>query len=88
LIAKCRFKIRGDVAFNFFERIPGEFAAVENRGVPSLVQVKQIGWFEHDGKLGETRPRQKRDFIENFVGAGEGNRTFATGIVVYSGAIY
>jgi hypothetical protein len=56
--------------------------------VPSLVQVKQIGWFEHDGKLGETRPRQKRDFIENFVGAGEGNRTFATGIVVYSGAIY
>jgi len=51
-----------------------------------LVQVKQVGWFEHDGKLGETRPRQKRDFIENFIGTGEGNRALDQLTVPISGS--
>jgi hypothetical protein len=30
-------------------------AAGENHGVLGLREVKQVGWFEHDGKLEETR---------------------------------
>jgi hypothetical protein len=47
------FQIRGEVAFDFLEGIPGEFAPVENRGVSGLVEVKQVGWFEHGGRLME-----------------------------------
>jgi hypothetical protein len=46
-VAKFRFQVRGNVVLNFFERVPCEFAAIEDGGVFSLRQVKQIGWFEH-----------------------------------------
>jgi hypothetical protein len=26
-----------------------------------LAEVKQVGWLEHDGKLGETAPAEKRN---------------------------
>jgi len=41
----------GEVTFNFLERVPREFAIGKNRGVFGLREVKQVGWFEHDGKL-------------------------------------
>ena len=56
-----RFQIGGEVALDFFERVPGEFAAVENGGVFGLAEVKQVGWLEHDGKLGETGAAEKRN---------------------------
>src|ERR1017187_9553507 len=56
-----RFQIGGDVALNFFERVPGEFAAVENGGVSGLAEVKQVGWLEHGVKLGETAAAEKRN---------------------------
>ena len=39
--------------FNFLERVPSELAAVEDGGMFGLCQVKQVGWLEHEGKLGE-----------------------------------
>lgn len=56
-----RFQIGGDVALNFFERVPGEFAAVEDGGVFGLAEVKQVGGFEHGGKLGETAAAEKQN---------------------------
>jgi hypothetical protein len=56
-----RFQIGGDVALNFFERVPGEFAAVENGGVFGLAEVKQVGWLEHGSRLGETAAAEKRN---------------------------
>jgi hypothetical protein len=56
-----RFQIGGDVALNFFERVPGEFTAVEDGGVFGLAEVKQVGWLEHGGKLGETAAAEKRN---------------------------
>src|ERR1035441_10104173 len=55
-----RFQIGGDVVLNFFERVPGEFAAVENGGVFGLAEVKQVGWLEHGSRLGETAAAEKR----------------------------
>ena len=59
VLRKCGFQVRSEVAFDFLEGVPGEFAAVENRGVLGLVEVKQVGWFEHGGKLGERTPAGK-----------------------------
>jgi hypothetical protein len=47
------------MAFDFLERVPGELAAVENRSVFGLAQVKQVGGFEHGGKLNETGAGEK-----------------------------
>ena len=72
-VMQGRFQIGGDVALNFFERVPGEFAAVENGGVFGLAEVKQIGWLEHDGRLGETAAAEKRNgvgIVNNLVGRG------------------
>jgi hypothetical protein len=59
-VIQGRFQIGGEVAFDFFERVPGEFAAVENGGVFGLAEVKQVGWLEHGGRLGETAAAEKR----------------------------
>jgi hypothetical protein len=45
------FRRAGDVGFNFRQRFPCEFAAVEDGGVFGLRQVKQVGWLEHGEKL-------------------------------------
>src|ERR1017187_6758873 len=60
-IVPGRFQIGGDVALNFFERVPGEFAAVEDGGVFGLAEVKQVGWFEHAGKLSKTTWAARRN---------------------------
>ena len=44
LIVERRFYIRGEVAFDFFERVPGKGAAIKNGGVFSLAEVKQVDW--------------------------------------------
>jgi hypothetical protein len=56
-----RFQIGGKIALNFSECVPGEFAAVEDGGVFGLAEVKQVGWLEHGGRLGETTPAEKRN---------------------------
>jgi hypothetical protein len=56
-----RFQIGGDVALNFFERGPGEFAAVEDGGVFGLAEVKQVGWLEPGSRPGETAAAEKRN---------------------------
>jgi hypothetical protein len=53
LVAKFGFKIFRNVFLDFLERFPGELAAAEDGGVFGLREVKQVGWFEHGGKLGE-----------------------------------
>jgi len=60
-VVQGRFQIGGDVALNFFEGVPGEFAAIEDGGVFGLAEVKQVGWLEHGGKLGETGAAEKRN---------------------------
>ena len=45
------FRHAGEVAFNFLERVPGEFAIGKNRGVLGLREVKQVGWLEHGARL-------------------------------------
>jgi len=59
-VAKFGFKIRGDIGFDFLERFPREFAAVEDGGVLGLLEIKQVGRFEHDGRLGQTPATEKR----------------------------
>ena len=58
-VVKRGLKIRSEVTFDFLEGVPGEFAVGKNRGVFGLVEVKQVGWFEHGGKLGERTPPEK-----------------------------
>ncbi len=48
-----------EIRFDFLQRFPRELAAVEDGGVFGLRQVKQVGWFEHGGKLMETRAAAK-----------------------------
>jgi hypothetical protein len=52
-VREAGFNMGFDVVLDLFERVPGVGAAVEKGGVFRLAQVKQIGGFEHDGKLGE-----------------------------------
>jgi hypothetical protein len=47
------------VALDFPERVPGEFATGKNHGVFGLVEVKQVGWLEHGGKLIESGAAEK-----------------------------
>jgi hypothetical protein len=54
LVAQFRFQIRGEVGFDFLERLPREPAIGKNRGVFGLREVKQVGWLEHAGKLMES----------------------------------
>ena len=42
-----------DVSLDFLERVPGEFAAVEDGGVFGLAQIKQVGRLEHGLKVME-----------------------------------
>jgi hypothetical protein len=49
----------GEVVFDFLERVPGEVAAVEKGGVFRLREVKQVGRFEHDGRLKQRRGAEK-----------------------------
>ena len=44
----------GEITLDFLESLPGVGAALEDRGVVGLRQVKQIGGFEHGGNLKET----------------------------------
>jgi hypothetical protein len=46
-IFQAGFEVGGEVILDLFERFPGVMAAVEDGGVFGLLQVKQIGWFEH-----------------------------------------
>ena len=45
------FRHLRDVGFNFRQRFPCEFAAVEDGGVFGLREVKQVGWLEHGARL-------------------------------------
>jgi hypothetical protein len=63
-IVERGFQIGGDVAFNFLESVPREFAIGKNRGVLGLREVEQVGWLEHGGKLGETGASANFYFLE------------------------
>src|SRR5579859_2889239 len=58
LVAQFRFQIGGEIPLNFFQRLPGKFAAVKNGGVFGLVEVKQVGWFEHAVKVAKQPLRE------------------------------
>jgi len=53
-IVQARLEMALDVLLDPGERVPGMGAAIKERGVLGLAQVKQIGGFEHGGKLGES----------------------------------
>src|SRR6185369_14072961 len=52
-VAQGGFQVRGEIAFDLFEGVPGELAAVEDLGVFALAEIEQVGRREHGGKLGE-----------------------------------
>ena len=51
LVPQLRFQVRGNISFNFLERVPREFAIGKNRDVFGLRQVKQVFSLEHGEKL-------------------------------------
>ena len=53
LIAQRRLQSGLDVVLQLLQGVPGIFAAIEERGMLGLLQVKQIGWFEHAHSVSE-----------------------------------
>src|SRR5207249_315134 len=54
-IAQGGTQVGLEIVLQFFERLPGIFAAVEQCSVLGLAQVEQVGRFEHDAKLRKRR---------------------------------
>ena len=46
-VVQAGFQMSFNIAVDFLQRLPGVFTAFEQRGIPRLAQVEQVGRFEH-----------------------------------------